>query len=61
MRGVSEISIGKKLSVWWLLLLLLRTSLPEAAVLQAHFHQHTEIEPAAKVVGLKANKHLLTP
>jgi hypothetical protein len=61
MRGVSEISIGRKISVWWLLLLLLRMSLPEAAVLEAHFHQHTEIEPAAKAVGSTVGKHLLTP
>jgi len=61
MRSVSEISIGRKLSVWWLLVLLLRVSLPEAAVLQAHLHQHTEVEPATKAVGLTTSKHLLTP
>jgi len=60
MRDTLGTSIGKKLGIWWLLLLVLRVSLPEAAVLQAHFHRHTELEPATKANGLKAGKHLLT-
>lgn len=47
----------RKLVAWWLLLLLLRVLTPEAAVLRAHFHQHTDdtvtVRYAAQV-GAKA-------
>ena len=46
---------------WWLLLLLVRVFLPEATVLRAHFHSHTEEEPALRVPQQAVTKHVLTP
>ena len=46
---------------WWLLLLLARVFLPEATVLRAHFHSHTEEEPALRVPQQAVTKHVLTP
>ncbi|WP_188813076.1 hypothetical protein [Hymenobacter cavernae] len=39
----------------------MRVFLPEATVLRAHFHQHTEEEPVWQAPQRLATKHMLTP
>ena len=46
MSGRRGRSLRSRLGAWWLLLLLGRVLLPEAAVLRLHAHQHTADEPA---------------
>lgn len=61
MIGLAIRSRVRKIGAWWLLLLLVRVFLPEATVLRAHFHSHTEEEPAFRASQQLVTKHVLTP
>lgn len=52
---------GRRLIAWWLLGLLLRVLVPEAAILRLHFHQHTEDVPLTSgTVAPEKHKALLS-
>ncbi|RSK48122.1 hypothetical protein [Hymenobacter rigui] len=50
----------RKLFAWWLLLLLLRVLIPEAAVLRTHFHQHTDDTATVRYAAAAGAKAVLS-
>ncbi|MCA8832876.1 hypothetical protein [Hymenobacter pini] len=50
----------RKLVAWWLLLLLLRVLTPEAALLRAHFHQHTDDTATARYAAKAGAKAVVS-